>query len=168
MSSVGRKSDCFYGVGVRGSDKFLQCTGEALSLLQPLAEFDLIQSHLATIRQGKRSGVTAWAARPVFTVGAPTWSHSGIWYAGAIAHDAFHAKLYRDAKQRDPGTEPDSAAWSGKRAEKACLTFQRGILLALNADETIIAYVEAHAQNPRYQGRSKGWGGWLDYRKRWW
>mgnify|MGYP003579104465 CR=1 FL=1 len=31
-----------------------------------------------------------------------------------------------------------------------------------------VAYVEAHAQNPRYQGRSKGWGGWLDYRKRWW
>lgn len=153
---------------VHGDWEFRRRTGEALSLLQPLVEFDLIQSHLATIRQGRRSGITAWAARPVFTVGAPTWSHSPTWYAGAIAHDAFHAKLYRDAKQHDTGTEPDLDAWSGKAAERVCLAFQRQVLVTLQADKAVIDYVEKHAQNPTYQGRSKGRGGWLDYRKRWW
>ena len=163
-----RKAAIVCGLEVRGDREFRRRTGEALSLLQPMAEFQLIQSHLATIRQGRRSGVTAWAARPVFTVGAPTWNHSPLWYAGAIAHDAFHAKLYRDAKKHDPDTEPDTDAWSGTTAERACLTFQQQILLLLQADPTVIDYVEKHARNPSYQGRSKGWGGWLDYRKRWW
>jgi hypothetical protein len=163
-----RETTTVCGMEVRGSRQFRRQTRDALSLLQPLPEFDLIQSHLAEIRQGNRSGVTAWAARPVFTVGAPTWTYSPLWYAGAIAHDAFHAKLYRDAKKHDASTEPDPAAWSGQAAESVCLTFQRRVLVTLKADKTVIDYVEKHAQNPTYQGRSKGLGGWLDYRKRWW
>lgn len=163
-----RETTTVGGMEVRGNWEFRRRTRDALSLLQPLPEFDLIQSHLAAIRQGKRSGVTAWAARPVFTVGAPTWSHSRLWYAGAIAHDAFHAKLYRDAKKHDAGAEPDTAAWNGKAAERACLAFQRQVLVTLGADKTVIDYVEEHAQNPTYQGRSTAPGGWLDYRKRWW
>ncbi|MGH7854461.1 MAG: hypothetical protein ACREP3_13535, partial [Candidatus Binatia bacterium] len=65
MFYFGRKSDIFYGLDVCGNGEFRRRTGAALALLQPLAEFDLIQSHLAAIRQGKRSGVTAWAERPV-------------------------------------------------------------------------------------------------------
>jgi len=163
-----RKTTTVCGVEVRGDSEFHKRTGDALSLLQPLAEFDLIQTHLAAIRQGKRSGVTAWAARPVFTVGAPTWSHSPTWYAGAIAHDAFHAKLYRDAKQRTPEKEPPVTAWSGKAAERICLFFQCEVLVALNADKAMVEYIEKHRQNPTYQGRKAGRGGWLDYRKRWW
>ena len=168
FSFSAREAATVCGLEVRGDREFRRRTGEALSLLQPLAEFGLIQTHLAAIRQGKRSGITAWAVAPVFTVGAPTWNHSSLWYAGAIAHDAFHAKLYRDAKKRDPDTEPDTDAWSGTSAERVCLTFQRQVLLILQADQSVIDYVEQHARNPSYQGRSKGRGGWLDYRKRWW
>jgi hypothetical protein len=164
MRDSARKSEILCGVTVSGSAEFRSSTAAALALLQPLAEFDLIQSHLAAIRQGKRSGVSAWAARPVFTVGLPTWSHSSLWYAGAIAHDAFHAKLYRDAKSRDPDTEPDRSIWNGTAAERACLAFQRQVLLGLNAHPSIINYVEMHERDPTYQGCS----GWLDYRKRWW
>jgi len=42
------------------------------------------------------------------------------------------------------------------------------VLLALKADRTIVDYIEKHLRNPTYQGRNKGKGGWLDYRKRWW
>ena len=168
LPSGARKTTAVCGMEVRGDAEFRRRTGEALALLQPLAEFDLIRSNLAAIRQGARSGVTAWAARPVFTVGAATWSHSPIWYAGAIAHDAFHAKLYRDASKPDPVREPDPVAWRGKAAERACLLFQRQVLAALQAHQTVIEYVEKHARNPTYQGRSKGPGRWLDYRKRWW
>jgi hypothetical protein len=152
------------GMAVYGSAEFRGCTAAALSLLQRLGEFDVVRSHLAAIRQGKRSGVTAWAARPVFTVGTPTWSHSSIWYAGAIAHDAYHAKLYHDAKHHGPDTEPDKSAWSGAAAERACLAFQRQVLIALDAHPSIIDHIERHARNPAYQGA----GRWLDYRNRWW
>jgi hypothetical protein len=163
-----RKSKSVEGIEIRGGADFHLRTREAIALLRPLAAFELIRSHLAVIRQGKRSGVQTWAQHPIFTVGTATWNHSALWYAGAIAHDAFHAKLYRDAKVRNPASEPNADAWSGKTAEKACLAFQRQVLLALHADKAMVAYIEKHAENPTYQGRNQGWRGWLDYRKRWW
>ena len=110
----------------------------------------------------------AWAVKPTFTVGKATWRHSALWYAGAIAHDAYHAKLYSDAKGEKHRKEPDNDAWTGVEAEKQCLAFQRQVLLELNADEKIIAYIDHCAQNPTYQGRATGWRSWLDYLRRWW
>jgi hypothetical protein len=163
-----RKPETVCGMEVHGTGDFRTCTREALALLEPLAQFEVIQAHLSTICEGKRSGITAWAEHPVFTVGAPTWNHSPLWYAGAIAHDAYHAKLYRDAKRLHPDKKPPVNAWSGKAAERTCLAFQRDVLLSLQADKTLLEYIEKHLLNPTYQGRSKGRGGWLDYRKRWW
>ena len=153
---------------MRGRTAFLQRTEEALMLLQPSPQFALIQSNLAVIRQGRRSGMKAWAKEPTFIVGRRTWQHSALWYAGAIAHDAFHAKLYLDAKCENPATEPDADVWTGVEAEKKCLAFQQQVLIALNADPKTIAYIEECAKNPTYQGRNKGWKAWLDYLKRWW
>ena len=163
-----RKSESLGGIEVHGDRTFRIRTRDALALLQPLAQFELIQAHLSTIRQGKRSGVTAWARNPVFTVGAPTWNHSPLWYAGAIAHDAYHAKLYRDAKKLAPEKEPRAEVWSGRAAERTCLSFQRQVLLALAADRALVGYIEKHLRNPTYQERHAGWRAWLDYRKRWW
>jgi hypothetical protein len=168
MFYIGRKSETVVGMDIWGNSEFRRCTRAALRLLEPLVEYKIIDGHLGSIRQGKRSGVTAWAERPVFTVAAPTWKHSSIWYASAIAHDAYHPKLYRDAKGNNPRKEPPVNAWSGKAAERACLLFQRQVLVSLGADKSIIEYVEKHAENPTYQGRNKGWRGWLDYHKRWW
>ena len=163
-----RNSESVEGIKIRGGADFRRRTREALALLRPLAAFELIRVHLAVIRQGKRSGVQVSARNPVFTVGTATWNHSALWYAGAIAHDAFHAKLHRDAKLHNTANEPSTVAWSGKAAEKACLVFQREVLLALHAHTAMIAHVEKHKKNPTYQGRNHGWRSWLDYRKRWW
>jgi hypothetical protein len=163
-----RRSDLMHGIEIRGGAAFRRRTREALALLRPLPEFSLIRAHLAVIRHGKRSGMRAWAARPTFMVGAPTWKHSALWYAGAIAHDAYHAKLYRDAKIACPTAEPRADEWTGAAAERTCLAFQRRVLAALDADATILRYIENCAKNPTYQGSNKGWRGWLDYHRRWW
>jgi hypothetical protein len=110
----------------------------------------------------------AWAPRPTFTVGAPTWRHSAIWYASAIAHDAYHAELYGAAKKNAGGKEPCAAVWTGPEAEKRCLAFQRDVIAALGGDENMLAYIDRCAQNPTYQGHAQGWQSWLDYLKRWW
>lgn len=153
---------------MHGRAAFLRRTEEALILLKACPQFALIQSKLAVIRQGKRSGMKAWVKKPTFIVGRRTWQHSPLWYASAIAHDAFHAKLYLDAKCENAAVEPDADVWTGAEAEKKCLAFQRQVLIALNADCKTIAYIEECAKNPTYQGRNKGWRAWLDYLKRWW
>jgi len=162
------QSELVEGVEVCGGAAFHARTREALELLRLSALFGAARNHLAVIRQGRRSGMKAWTSKPTFTVGKATWSHSVVWYAGAIAHDAYHAKLYCDAKGGKRGKEPDSDAWTGAAAEKQCLAFQRQVLLELNADEKIIAYIDRCAQNPTYQGHTTGWRSWLDYLLRWW
>jgi hypothetical protein len=162
------ETQVIHGIEVRGGMEFRQSTGDALALLQALNEFALIRTHLGVIRQGKRSGVRIRATRAIFTVGAPTWSHSVLWYAGTIAHDAYHAKLYHDAKLAHPTARPHADDWTGVAAEKACLGFQRAVLMMLNAPPSILNYVDSQRQNPTYQGRAQAWRRWLDYRKRWW
>ena len=168
MFSARQESERIADMEVRGGRTFRRQARAALLLLQPLAEFALIRSHLAMIRQGRRSGVTAWAESPVFTVGTATWAHSPHWLAGAIAHDAYHAKLYRDARRGSADGKVEVDAWSGKTAERACLIFQREVLLGLQAGRSLVDHVEKHLHNPAYQGRTGAWVGWLDYRKRWW
>lgn len=157
-----------HGIELYGDAEFCRRTQAALALLQPLAQFETIRAHLGIIRQGKRSGMKAWAAKPTFVVGRPTWSHSVLWYAGAVAHDAYHAALYSAAKKRGAGKEPPAASWTGAAAERQCLAFQREMLIALNADEKLIDYLDRCARNPTYQGHHQGWRSWLDYHKRRW
>lgn len=168
-AGAGRRQSVFdYGIEIRGNAEFRLQTKRALALLFPFAQFEIIRDNLAMIQQARCSGMKAWARRPTFFVGKPTWHHSTVWYAGAIAHDAYHAALYADAKQRRPGTEPRADDWTGIEAEKKCLAFQRQLLSAINADKQILIYIDRLAQNPTYQGLNQGWRSWLDYRKRRW
>ncbi len=168
MFFLRRRSEMIDGIEVQGTERFRLRTQESLRRLRPIPEFALIQGHLGVIRQGRRSGMKAWREKPTFVVGAPTWQHSAVWYAGAIAHDAYHAKLYLDAKRQRQGMKPDADAWTGIEPEKQCLSFQRQVLARLGADAATLAYVEECLCHPTYQGYHKGWKSWLDYLKRRW
>src|SRR3970282_1664404 len=154
MRFTRTSKEIFEGIEIRGKPEFLFRTQESLDRLQSTSQFELIRKHVRVICQGRRSGMKAWADKPTFTVGKATWRHSVVWYAGAIAHDAYHAKLYCDAKGGKHGKEPDNDAWTGVEAEKQCLAFQRRVLVELNADEEIISYLDRCAQNPTYQGQT--------------
>ena len=156
------------GIEVRGSDSFRARTREALALLRKTAAFSIVRSHIKVIRQGKRSGMHVSASAPAFVAGRATWQHSALWYAGAIAHDAFHAKLYDTARKTGGGREPCADSWTGAGAEKKCLAFQYAVLQTLNSDETTLRHVARCAENPSYQGRNRGLGSWLDYLMRRW
>ena len=99
MPLARTRSETFDAIEIRGGSEFLLRTQEALALLRPTSRFADVRSNLGLIRQGRRSGMRAWAQAPTFVVGKRTWKHSALWYAGAIAHDAYHAKLYADAKR---------------------------------------------------------------------
>src|SRR5207244_12853176 len=75
------RSTLIDGIEVRGRSEFLLRTGESLALLGRAARIGFIQAHIAVIRQGRRSGMKAWAEKPTFVVGNRTWQHSVLWYA---------------------------------------------------------------------------------------
>jgi hypothetical protein len=162
-----RTSEIVHGVEISGSDEFLSRTKEALALLRPTPFFSEIQRTIALIKQGRRSGMRAFAKRPTFVVGKRTWSHSALWYAGAIAHDSYHSKLYHDARESSGG-KPPADCWTGREAEKKCLAFQIKVLETLGADAETIAYLKQVEKNPTYQGHNLGWRSWRDYLRRRW
>jgi hypothetical protein len=162
------RCEFLYGIEIRGSAAFVVRTREALDLLEAAGRLSAITPYIGLIRQAKRSGMKAWAKPPTFLVGDRTWQHSALWYAGAIAHDAYHAKLFFTVRNGTCGKDPGADAWIGAEAEKACLAFQQEILRELNADENILGYLAECRKNPSYQGRAEGLRGWLDYLKRWW
>jgi len=138
-----------------------------LALLRRTPFFNVIPRYIAVIQQGKRSGMHADAERPTFVVGKRTWSHSALWYAGAIAHDCFHSKLYQEARA-SLGSQPPADSWTGTDAEKKCLNFQIEVMESLDAGAETIAYLKQVEKNPAYQGHNRGWRGWIDYwRRRW-
>jgi hypothetical protein len=152
---------------MRGRPEFLYRTKEALELLRPAPFFSEIQHYVAIIQQGRRSGMRAYAKRPAFVVGMRTWSHSALWYAGAIAHDSYHSKLYHEARESSGGNPPGDR-WTGSAAEKKCLAFQIEVLKALHADAETVAYLEELEKNPTYQGHTRGWRSWREYWYRRW
>jgi hypothetical protein len=169
MSVLSRElCEIIEGIEIRGGNDFRRRTRESLRLLREAPDFPLVQGHVKIICQGRRSGMKAWAKKPTFVVGKATWQHSSLWYAGAIAHDAFHAKLYATAKRTTNAIEPASEAWTGVDAERKCLAFQYEVLQTLKGDESTLKYIAECAKNPTYQGRNHGWGSWLDYLRRWW
>jgi hypothetical protein len=155
------------GIEVSGSAAFLLRTKEALELLRRTPFFNVIPRYVAVIKQGKRSGMKAAAKRPTFVVAKRTWNHSALWYAGAIAHDCFHSKLYQEARENSGG-KPPADCWTGREAEKKCLTFQIKVLETLGADAETIAYLKESGKNPTYQGHNLGWRSWWDYLRRRW
>lgn len=161
------RSQTIAGIEVRGRAPFIRATREALDLLQTHSCFPEVQRSISLIKQGRRSGMHAAAKRPTFVVGRPTWSHSALWYAGAIAHDAYHSKLYLDAKART-GRTPPADCWTGKEAEQKCLGFQIEVVEALGADARTVAYLKELRKNPTYQGHNKGLRGWWSYLLRRW
>jgi hypothetical protein len=155
------------GIEVRGRAEFIRATREALEVLENNIHFPEVQRHVSIIKQGRRSGMHANARRPTFVVGKRTWSHSPLWYAGAIAHDAYHSKLYHDAKAA-AGRTPAADCWTGKEAERKCLAFQIETVKALGAEPRTVAYLEELRKNPTYQGHNKGLRGWWAYFLRRW
>jgi hypothetical protein len=158
----------FGGIDLFGNNAFRARTVEALKLLSSCSCFPEVQRYVGLIKQGRRSGMRAWAKPPALTVGSATWQHSIVWYAGIVAHDAYHSKLYHDAKAATAKSEPPADTWTGAGAEKRCLLFQREVLIDLHADPLLIAYLDKQLRNPTYQGRNAGWAAWLDYLRRWW
>jgi hypothetical protein len=135
---------------ISGTPEFVFRTNGALTLLQRSGDLPLIERHIHTIREARKSGIVVYG-EPVFLVGQRTWQAPLVWYASAIAHDAYHVVLYRTAKQRSWSWLFRPGAWSGRDAERKCLTFQLQVLQKLEAPLGMLCCIKGHLLNPTYQ-----------------
>lgn len=138
-------SETIDGIEIVGERGFIEQTAAALALLRKTSEYAQIKANIGVISQGRCSGMDVLAAKPTFYVGTkPKSPPSGgtLWYAGSIAHDSMHSKLYHDERQRLGGREPDPSVWTGSQAEKVCMFFQLQVLEELGAPKSVREYLE--------------------------
>jgi len=150
-------SETVEGLDLTGSPEFIAKTREALDQLKRTKCFKVVKQYVAIIKESETSGMEAYLARPSYGVGKRTWQAGAVWYASTIAHDAFHSKLYHDAKDKLKGKEPPETAWTGKEAEKKCLRFQADALRQMRAEKRQIDYVVQLQKNPTYQDGKRDW-----------
>ncbi|MDD5112296.1 MAG: hypothetical protein PHG85_07110 [Candidatus Altiarchaeota archaeon] len=138
-------------IQVDGSAAFTQETDKALKLLEGTKEYSEIAQNVGRVKESPKSGMNVYSDVPTFEVGQTTWQGGTVWYAGTIAHDSYHSKLYNDAKAANGGQEPDASAWTGAAAEQKCLQYQIKVLREMGGDASTIEYLEGLAKNPTYQ-----------------
>ncbi len=141
-----KESIKYENIEIIGDKNFILQTQRALALLKDkhYKAFYMCQQYLGRIVLSSSSGVKPWEKTPTYEVGKLTAYYGLKWYAGTIAHDAFHSQLYQEYLMKNPQTKrvPDSI-WLGKEAEEKCLTYQHQVLKKLGATLSMLRYLRS-------------------------
>lgn len=105
------------------------------------------------------SGMYVKENPPRYQVGQATIAAGTLWLAGTIAHEACHAKLYRDYLDAHSAAAVPAEIYSGQAAEKQCLDVQYDALKKVGADRSTLDYVK-NISDTQY------WN--VSYVDRWW
>ena len=130
-----------------GSRDFIERTKEALNLLRDndFISYKVIINYLGAIVENKLDiGLSYFdPLKEVPSAFMTTYCcmYDLKWYAGALVHEAYHAKLFNDAiiDDKNPFDE-----YRGYSAEMYCLTKQIMCLKKINAREADILYAIEH------------------------
>lgn len=150
---------------IAGSLRFSNQVHQALTLLRAndTNAYCIVTNYVGRIQEGARSGMWAYKTPPTFEMSATTAYYSVTWCAAAIAHDAFHSKLYHDYRKVHGRIVPD-AVWTGKDAEQKCMKHQLMVMERIGSSQWEINYAKKQADGSYAKEKET----WQDYQKRTW
>jgi len=159
-------------VVIIGDGGFVRGITEALELLKNKTPdvYALLQKHVGCIVSSKPTRVSkqTFAACCItsFLALAPTTAVLVRPYvseisieqrAGILAHETYHAELYRLAQRRNPGQKVPDDAYAGEYAESLCVAYQCKVLRRLGADVFSIYRMERHLESKWWESPGDGW-----------
>lgn len=150
-------------IQINGNADCKKTTLDALKLLSQKApaHYSTIIKYMSIIEcAAQGSGMFAYENPPRYLVGDATRNAGAVWYAGTIAHDAGHSKLYHDYLIAHFGQSVPSDVWTGKSAEITCLTAQYDALSKIGGTQAQLDYINSLISDPQYQN--------IPYDQRWW
>ena len=160
------------GVVIVGDDAFVRMTTQALELLKNNTPdvYALLQRHIGCVVASKPTRVSrpAFAACCLASLLAyspttvvlmrPYGSELSIEKrAGVLAHEAYHAELYRRAQDGNPRQAVPQDAYSGEQAESLCIAYECALLRRLGVDEWDIHQNERSLESRWWEARGDGW-----------
>ncbi len=141
-----------FDIRVLGKDDFVATTRSALDLLQANCPdyYQVVVNHVAAIETAHEGSGKHHGEPPRIpvegTIGygrdLPLRSRV-LWYAGAILHEAWHSKLYRESRLENPEAQWPIDAGSALQREDACLQLQHDALLRMGAPQWMLDYVRS-------------------------
>jgi hypothetical protein len=129
---------------IEGSQKYTRQVEQCLALLRTKAadDYAFVLGNIGVIAQNERSGMLAWANPPRYQMSDVTAFYSLTWCAGTIAHDAYHAYLYRQY-QAEHSQRPPYEVWGGVAAEKLAIDFQLQVMQKIGASAHELNYLKS-------------------------
>jgi hypothetical protein len=158
----------FEGIEIRGDERFVRQVEHALALVRDKSpdSLEMIRQFVKRIQHERRTGMRAYDDPPTFDLADATAYYSVTWCAGAIAHDAYHSKLYHEYRVQHGEPVPDSA-WTGQVREMECNRYQLGVLSDISAPEYEIEHMR-HQDGSHFDQDGDGEATWKDYEKADW
>ena len=137
-------------IEITGKESFVNRVKGALRLIEARAPqaWEIVQVYVTKIEAGDRTGMFPYLPGAPAVVSEDTALCSVTWCAGAIIHDAFHAKLFQDYKSAHVGPVPESA-WCGPDSEKKCIEFQVTPMRQVGADYREVEYWRSRLTSSR-------------------
>ena len=161
------------GVVIIGDDAFVRATTEALELLKNKTPdvYALLQKHIGCVVSSKPKRVSSQSFAACclvsllahFSTTAVLMRPYGAELrieqrAGILAHETYHAELYRLAQSRNPRQKrPDTIYYSGEYAETLCISYECKVLRRLGADEWTIYRTERMLESKWWEAPGDGW-----------
>ena len=160
------------GVEIIGDDAFVRRTTEAVELLKNETPdvHALLQKHIGCVVASKPTRVSrpAFAACCLASLLAyfpttvvlmrPYGSELSIEKrAGVLAHETYHAELYRRAQNGNPRQAVPHNAYTGEHAESLCVAYECDLLRRLGVDEWDIHQNERSLESKWWEAPGDGW-----------
>jgi hypothetical protein len=160
------------GVVIIGDDAFARVTAEALELRKNKTPdvYALLQKHVGCIVSSKPTRFSKQAFAACCLTGLlahfattavlirPYGSELSVEQrAGVLAHETYHAELYRRAQKGSPRQVVPENAYSGEHEETLCVAYQCDVLRRLEVDEWDIRQWERSLKSRWWEAPGDGW-----------
>jgi hypothetical protein len=159
-------------VVILGDDAFVRANTEALELLKNKTPdvHALLQKHIGCIVSSKPTRVSSHSfAACCFTGLLALFSTTVVLMrpygrelpieqrAGILAHETYHAELYRRAQNGDTSQEVAEINYSGEREESLCVAYECDVLRRLGVDEWDIHRRQRSLESKWWEAPGDGW-----------
>ena len=160
------------GVTILGDDAFVRATTAALELLKNRTPdvHALLQKHIGCVVTSKPTRVSSHVFAACCLTGLLAYAPTTVVLmrpygselpiekrAGILAHETYHAELYRRAQNGNPHQAPPENAYSGERAETLCVAYQCDVLRRLGLDEWDIDRQVRKLKSKWWEAPGDGW-----------
>lgn len=141
-----------FEIKILGDARFIAVTRDALNLIEVVCpdHYQVVVGHVAVIESANRETGRHHEEPPRIALassigyGRDLSPRSKVaWYTGAIVHQAWHSKLYREHRLANPGARWPTDERSALQREDACLHVQHDALLRMGASMWMLDHVKS-------------------------